>query len=73
MKTPALFNINGYNLFVYHCSRNLYRISIMDESQQTHHFEGIYPNLQAAVIRGKSVIENLKTWKQHTPDCNRTC
>ena len=43
----------------------------MDESHQTHNFEGIYPNLQAAISRGKSIIQNLETWKQNTPDYNR--
>lgn len=63
MKIPTLLNTNGYSLFVYHCSRNFYRISIMNDLHQTHHFEGIYPNLQAAITRGKSVIQNLQTWK----------
>ena len=42
----------------------------MNDSHQTHHFEGIYPNLQAAITRGKSIIQNLQTWK-NTSDCNR--
>lgn len=72
MKTPIL-NSDGYSLFVCHCSRNLYRISIMDDSHQTYHFEGIYPNLQAAIARGKSVIQNFQAGKQNSPKRDRTC
>lgn len=68
MKTPVLFDTDGYSLFVYHCSRNLYRISIMNDLHQTRCFEGIYPNLQAAISRGKSVIHNLQALQQNTTD-----
>ena len=43
----------------------------MDESHQTHYFEGIYPSFYAAISRGKSIIQNLQTCKQNTPDYNR--
>ena len=57
---PTLSNTDGYNLLVYCSSGNLYCINIMDNIGQFHNFEGIYPDLQAAVARGKAVIANLK-------------
>ena len=44
----------------------------MNDLHQTHDFQGIYPNLQAAIARGKSVIKNLQAWKNNTPDCDRS-
>ena len=65
MQTPSLSNTDGYNLFVYRCYGNLYRINIMDYSGQFHNFEGVYSNLQAAVTRGNAVITNLEAARQN--------
>ena len=64
MKIETLLGIGGYSLFVGHCSGNLYRLSIIDQENKTYNFEGIYANLQAAIERGKSVIEHLDGFEQ---------
>lgn len=65
MKIQALLGINGYNLMVCQSTRNLYHFSILDRSIVVHNFDGVYPNLEAAIARGKSVIQNLG-YKQKT-------
>lgn len=59
METQPILNIDGYNLFVRHFANNIYHLNIVTPEELIHHFEGIYPNPQAAIDRGKTVIENL--------------
>ncbi len=66
METQAISNIDGYNLFVRHFANNLYHLNIVDPDDQVHHFEGIYTSPQAAIAKGKSVIENFIFWRNKT-------
>lgn len=63
MNIKTLLGINGYSLLVYHGSGNLYRLSIIEREMIVHTFEGIYPTLQTAIARGKSVVQNLESIK----------
>jgi hypothetical protein len=65
MNIQTLLNFNGYSLLVSHCSGNLYRLSIIEREIVIHTFEGIYPTLQTAIARGKSIIENLDSWSKN--------
>ena len=60
MKIQTLLGINGYSLMVCHCSGNLYYLSIIKPGVTIYSFEGIYPTIQAAIERGKSVIQNIE-------------
>ena len=60
MKIQTLLGINGYSLMVCHCSGNLYRLIIIERDITIYSFEGIYPTIQAAIERGKSVIQNIE-------------
>ncbi|MBW4532406.1 MAG: hypothetical protein KME09_00540 [Pleurocapsa minor HA4230-MV1] len=66
METNSSSNINGYNLFVQHLANNLYHLNIVDPEDQVHHFEGVYSSPQAAMEKGKSVIENFIFWRKKT-------
>ena len=66
MEVQPLSNIDDYNLFVQHCANNFYHLNIVDPDNVVHHFEGIYSSPQAAVEKGKSVIENFKFWRRKT-------
>jgi hypothetical protein len=66
METHSRSNINGYNLFVQQLANNLYHLNIVDPDDQVHHFEGVYASPQAAIAKGKSVIENFIFWRQKT-------
>ena len=59
-------NSGDYNLSVQHFPGNLYHLNIIDPDNQVHHFEGIYSSPQAAIEKGKSVIENFKFWREKT-------
>ena len=59
MKIQALIGIDGYSLMVCHCSGNLYHLSIIDQENMVHDFEGIYSSLYNAIDRGKSVVQTL--------------
>ena len=72
MEIQPISNIDGYNLFVQHYSNNLYHLNIVDPQQQLHHFEGIYSSPQAAIAKGKSVIENLIFWRDKTAKSTAT-
>ncbi len=60
MKIQALIGIDGYSLLVCQGRGKLYSLSIVDRQITVHSFEGIYPDLEGAIARGKSVIKNLK-------------
>lgn len=64
MKIQSLLGFNGYSLIVCHNWENLYCLSIIDRENKVHSFEGIYPNAQTAIEKGKSVIQNLEYLKQ---------
>lgn len=66
METNSRANISGYNLFVQHLAHNLYHLNIVDPEAQVHHFEGVYSSPQAAMAKGKSVIENFIFWRKKT-------
>ncbi|MEN9521163.1 MAG: hypothetical protein RLZZ381_3751 [Cyanobacteriota bacterium] len=66
MKTNFQSNIKGYSLFVQHLANNLYHLNIVDPDEQVHHFEGVYSSPQAAMEKGKSVIENFIFWRKKT-------
>ena len=66
MQIQPILNIEGYSLFVQHFADNLYHLNIVDPNQEVHHFEGIYSSPQAAIEKGKSVIENFKFWREKT-------
>lgn len=59
-------NSDDYNLSVQHFPGNLYHLNIVDPDNEIHHFEGIYSSPQAAIEKGKSVIENFKFWRGKT-------
>ena len=63
MEMHPISNVDGYNLFVQHFDNNLYHLNIVDPDHQIHHFEGIYSSPQAAIEKGKSVIENFIFWR----------
>ena len=65
MNIQTVLGIDGYSLIVCHCYGKLYRLSIIDREEIIHTCEGIYPTLQAAVERGKSVVRNLDFWQQN--------
>ena len=60
MKTETLIGINGYVLMVCHCRGKLYHLSIINQENIVSSFEGIYPSLNSAIDRGKSIIENME-------------
>lgn len=64
MEAQPLSNIDGYNLFVQNFSNNFYHLNIVDPDNVVHHFEGIYSSPQAAIEKGKSVIQNFKFWRE---------
>ena len=66
MEVQPISNINGYNLFVQHYPNNLYHLNIIDPEDRLHHFEGIYSSPQAAIEKGKSVIDNFIFWRNKT-------
>ena len=66
MEIQPILNIDGYNLFVQNHANNLYHLNIVDANDEVHHFEGIYSSPQAAIEKGKSVIENFKFWREKT-------
>ena len=59
MKIQATIGIGDYMLMVCHCYGNLYRLSIINQNYVLHNFEGIYPELQSAIARGRAVINHL--------------
>ena len=65
MKIQTLLGFNEYSLIICHDSENLYHLSIIDREHQVHNFEGIYPTLQTAIEKGKSVIHNLEYLKHN--------
>lgn len=65
MKIETVIGIDDYSLLVSHCSGNLYLLSIIEQGIVVHNFEGIYPTLQTAIERGKSVIQTLKSLKKN--------
>lgn len=67
METQPISNIDGYSLFVRHFAHNFYHLNIVDPSNEVHHFEGIYSSPEAAIEKGKSVIENFKFWREQAP------
>ncbi len=67
MKIQPILNIDGYNLFIQNYANNFYHLNIVDSNDKVHHFEGIYASPQAAIAKGKSVIENFKFWRNKTP------
>ena len=67
MESQLLSNIDGYNLFVQNFSNNFYHLNIVTPDNVVHHFEGIYSSPQVATEKGKSVIQNLKFWRETTP------
>lgn len=64
MKIQTILGDDRYSLLVSQSSGNLYRLSIVEGEMAVHSFEGIYPNLQTAIDRGKSIIENLQYLQQ---------
>ncbi|WP_019506836.1 hypothetical protein [Pleurocapsa sp. PCC 7319] len=66
MKIKTLLGFNEYSLIVCNESGNLYHLSIIDQENKVHNFEGIYPTLQTAIEQGKSVIQNLEYLQQNT-------
>ncbi|MEO1670500.1 MAG: hypothetical protein AAFR77_06880 [Cyanobacteria bacterium J06631_2] len=66
METQPISNIDGYNLFVQHFANNFYHLNIVDPEEKIHHFEGVYASPQAAVAKGKSVIDNFIFWRSKT-------
>ena len=64
MSTQTLSHIDGYNLSVQSFSSNFYHLNIVDPDNILHHFEGIYPSPQAAMEKGKSVIQNFNFWQE---------
>jgi hypothetical protein len=66
MKIQPILNIDGYNLFIQNYANNFYHLNIVDSNDEVHHFEGIYASPQAAIEKGKSVIENFKFWRNKT-------
>ena len=66
MEPQILSNIDGYNLAIQHLSHNFYHLNIVDPDNVLHHFEGIYASPQAAMEKGKSVIQNFKFWRDKT-------
>lgn len=63
MEIQTLLGINGYSLLICYFQNNLYRLNVVERSTVVHSFEGIYPTRQAAIERGKSVIQNLESSK----------
>jgi hypothetical protein len=51
---------------VQHLANNLYHLNIVDPEDRVHHFEGVYSSPQAAMEKGKSVIENFIFWRKKT-------
>jgi|GEM_PF-3088634 len=66
MEIQPISHIDGYNLFVQHFANNLYHLNIVDPEDRIHHFEGIYSSPQAAIAKGKSVIDNFVFWRDKT-------
>ena len=64
MKIKALIGIGDYSLMVCHCYGKLYQISIINQENIVHSFEGVYPRSSSAIARGKAVIKNLSFVKQ---------
>ena len=67
MQIQPISNTDGYSLFIRHLPNNFYHLNIVDPNNEVHHFEGIYSNPQAAIEKGKSVIENFKFWQEKAP------
>ena len=63
MKIKALIGIDGYSLMVCHCHGRLYRLSIINQENIVHNFEGVYSSLRDAINRGRSVIQNISCSK----------
>lgn len=60
MKIKALICIDRYSLMVCHCSGRLYHLSVINQENIVHSFEGIYSSLDNAINRGRSVIKSFK-------------
>ena len=55
--------IDGYSLFIRYFPNNFYHLDIIDPEERVHHFEGIYSSPEAAIAKGKLVIDNLAFWR----------
>ncbi|MGV2827722.1 hypothetical protein [Myxosarcina sp. GI1(2024)] len=66
MNIQTSIDVDRYSLRICHGSGNFYRLSIAEGEIVVHSFEGIYPNLQTAIERGKSIIQNLGYLKQNS-------
>ena len=67
MKTQPILNIDGYSLFIQYFANNLYHLNIVAPDDYVHHIEGVYSSPQAAIERGRSVIDNLIFWQETKP------
>lgn len=61
MKIQTLLGIDGCSLIICQSPGNLYSLSIVDQNNNTHSFQGIYSTLQCAINRGKSIIQNINS------------
>ena len=59
MEIQPISNTDGYSLVIRHLPNNFYHLNIVDPNNELHHFEGVYSSFQAAIEKGKSVIENF--------------
>ena len=67
MEIQPRSNTDGYSLVIRNFPNNFYHLNIVDPNNKVHHFEGVYSSSQAAIEKGKSVIENFIFWQEKAP------